>query len=248
MRRLALIRPASLVVFIAISCNVLTATDAKPARVHSAWDSLRPGDYLRAEYIRGVCRTRSPYAARMRMEKIRNSNISQISIEQSNEGLSVGIGWNFHEGNSGYSPAKDGKLQVEGTTYAISVHSPTEFELSDGKSTIRFRYVGDWQNWANRAVIAGTYVDSHGRKYVFESNGRAVFPHAQFDYEVGLDMILTSYDYIYSKNDQRMWAVRASSKAIALYPVDNSGPDPEGVIARRPQWRLKRISPLATCQ
>ena len=178
------------------------------------WDILNRGDYLREEYIRTVCETRSPLKGwRKAGQAIIDDGLQQITIEDDENGVSLSAGYNFHEGSGPFHPLENGTLELGTDIYSIDIKGHTEFVLTKGKTDVRFRYVGDWQRWANRAVIAGTYEDKHG-----------------------------SYDYIYSDKLKSTWAVVAVPNGIALYDVDLSRNEPEGAVAAKPRWELKRLS------
>jgi hypothetical protein len=90
------------------------------------------------------------------------------------------------------------------------------------------------------AIIAGTYRDSMGKQYLFETNGQATFPaRRQFDYTLALDHVLTGYDYIYSKKLGSAWMMKTTQRSlrsmrpaaisVKLYPPPRSG-----------DWRVSR--------
>jgi hypothetical protein len=106
---------------------------------------------------------------------------------------------------------------------------------------MRFQYVGDSQKWANEATIAGAYQDERGQRYTFQSNGQADFPGNQtFDYNIGLDMILSNHDYFYSNKLKKTWVFSINSDCLKISDVDLSGNDPEGVVSPKPRWALKK--------
>jgi hypothetical protein len=209
----------------------------------AAWSRLKRGDYLRADYLTSLCKSRSPLKAWREVESKGDSGLSQVTVSDDQGALSVSVGWNFHEGSGTYTLGADGLLRGDGMTFSVEPEGNDAFVLSDGKSKIGFRFVGDWQRWSNGVVIAGDYTDKRGRKYSFEPDGKALFPDNQrFDYEVGLDMVLSNYNYIYSKKAKSTWSVESTPQGIALYDVDLSGDDPEGVVAKEPRWVLGRRS------
>jgi hypothetical protein len=221
---------------LASGCKASHEVDA-----HSAWSRLKRGDYLRADYVTSLCKSRSPLKAWREVESKNDSGLSQVTVSEDRGALSVSMGWNFHEGSDIYTPDPDGALRAVNTTFFIEPVGNNEFVLSDGKSKILFKFVGDWQRWSNSVVIAGDYTDARGRKYFFDPDGNALFPDNQrFDYEVGLDMVLSNYDYIYSKKAKATWSLKSTPQGIALYDVDLSGDDPEGVVAPKPRWTLQR--------
>jgi hypothetical protein len=206
------------------------------------WHSLQSGDYMREEYIQAVTDTRSPYKA---WQEMGNAYVETVSIANDKDGLSLAIGYDFHEGSGPVQPETNGTISLSGddSPYSLHVLNGNGFILSNNKSSMKFRYVGDWQKWANKTVIAGTYQDAKGQLYTFHPNGQAQFPGNQaFDYSVGLDMILTNYDYIYSKKMKKTWAFIIDSNKIKLFDVDLDKNEPNGLVSSKPRWVLKKLT------
>jgi hypothetical protein len=224
----------------------VVASGCKPsheADPQAPWSRLKRGDYLRSDYMSSLCKSRSPLKTWQEVSSGDDSGLDLVTISEDSGGLSVSLGWNFHEGSGPVAPDQDGVLRV--SSLALSVESPegNEFVLSDGKSKTRFRFVGDWQRWANRVIIAGDYTDAKGQKYAFQPEGRALFPGKTFDYKVSLDEVGSNYDYIYSEQTKSTWSVKSTAQGIALYDVDLSGDDPWGVVAQKPRWTPLRQGP-----
>jgi hypothetical protein len=213
------------------------------AAAQSEPPSLTAGDYLREEYIQAVTETRSPWAAWQRMKAGKNETVETIRVTNDKSGLLLTAGYNFHEGGDPARPETDGGLSLDNSPYSIHVLDNNEFDLSNSTASMRFRYVGDMQKWANEAMIAGVYEDEKGQKYIFTPDGQAQFPgNLTFDYSAGLDMIFSSYDYIYSVKLKKTWAVKTDSHGLNLFDVDMSGDNPEGVVSSTPRWTLKKLS------
>jgi hypothetical protein len=207
---------------------------------------LPKGDYIREEYLHSLCETRSPLRTWQEIGAEKDGGLDQITIDGDVKNISVAAGYNFHEGTGPFSPENDGTLRRGDVVYSIDSDGVDGFHLSDGKSTIHFRFVGDWQLWANRAVVAGIYQDEKGSKYRFGTDGVAHFPdNRSFDYKVGLDMILSNYDYIYSNQLKSTWAVKMTSGGLSLYDVDVDQNEPYGLVAKNPRWRLKQLTPVS---
>jgi hypothetical protein len=178
------------------------------------------------------------------MEATKNESVETITIAKDKEGVLLTVGYNFHEGSEPFRPDDDRSINLDNSRYSVHILDKDRFVLSTDKSSMQFKYVGDWQKWANAVVIAGAYEDEKGQQYVFKPDGQAQFPSNQtFDYNVGLDMIFGSYDYIYSTKQKKTWAIKVNANSLTLFDVDLSGDDPEGVVSPTPRWTLKRLSP-----
>ena len=211
--------------------------------LQSPWNALKPGDYLRKDYIKAVQETRSPWKAWQIMEATDRTGVESITIGRDNRNTTVAPGYNFHEGSGVYPANADGSMDMDDERYAVHVIDSERFVVSSGKSTIEFRYVGNMDRWSNQMIVAGNYLDDKGQRYEFSSDGQAHFPGNQtFDYSVGLDMILTDYDYIYSSKVDKTWSIKLTKNGIDLYDVAESDGNPEGVVAKKPRWRLKRVA------
>jgi len=183
------------------------------------------------------------------MEAAKNEYVETITIADDKEGVLLNVGYNFHEGDGPFRPDRSGAVNLDNSHYFVHVLDKDSFALSNGSSSMRFRFVGDWQKWANAAVIAGEYEDEKRQRYVFQPDGQAHFPGNQtFNYNVGLDMILSSYDYIYSDKLKKTWAIKVNADSITLFDVDLSGDDPEGVVSKAPRWTLEKLSPQQQSQ
>ena len=86
-----------------------------------------------------------------------------------------------------------------------------------------------------------------------EGNGTSFNPMAkhdsrskQFDYNVGLDMILSSYDYIYSNKLKRTWAIKVSSDRLILFDAGSFRRRRRGYHSPTPRWTLKKLTPPPT--
>jgi len=198
---------------------------------------------MREEYIQAITETRSPLKSWRKMAAGKNEAVEIITIESGKDGPSLTICYNFHEGSDPLRPAADGTVVLDNSHYSIRVLDSERFVLTSDTSSMQFHYVGDWQKWSNEATIAGTYQDERGQQYVFESNGQAQFPNNQtFDYNVGLDMILSSYDYIYCNKLKKTWAININSNSLKVFDVDLSRDEPDGFVSPLPRWKLKKLA------
>lgn len=223
-------------------CLINACHPKPPAPEQSEWQSLNPGDYMREEYMVAVTQTRSPLKAWREMEASKNEAVEIITIGNDKNGRFLTVDYNFHEGSDPLRPATDGAVTLNSTRYSIHVLDKYRFALSSDASSMGFQYVGDSQKWADKATIAGTYQDERGQRYTFQSNGKAEFPGNQtFDYNTGLDMILSSHDYFYSNKLKKTWVFSVNSNCLKIFDVDLSGDDPEGVVSPKPRWTLKKL-------
>lgn len=230
----------------AVATRHLRAQRPLPSAVNRSIAMADPeaGDYMRQEYIRAVNRTRSPSKAWREIERAKNEYIEIITVGRDAQGVLLNVVFNFHEGSGSIRPRRDGSVDIDGSDYSIRLLDNGSFVLSRSVSSMRFQNVGSWQKWSNSAVIAGTYEDSQGRRYIFRPDGQAEFPGNQtFDYSVGLDMILTGYDYIYSDKLNKTWAIRATTDRLEIFEIEPSADDPDGVVSPVPRWKLKRLAP-----
>jgi hypothetical protein len=230
----------------AVGTDACRQSPAPPRQ--SKWNLLPKGDYLREDYIRALCESRSALLTWHKVGAETYRGLDQITIGGTAKNISIFAGYNFHEGSGEIRPENDGTLHLGEVIYSMDIDGKDSFQLSDGKSTVHFRYVGDWQLWADRSVIAGSYKDAKGSKYVFGNDGVAHFPgNRSFDYKIGLDEVLTDYDYIYSDQLKSTWAVRLTPRGIALYDVDENQNELDGLVATNPKWRLTQLTPIS-CQ
>lgn len=126
---------------------------------------------------------------------------------------------NFHEGDTLFRPSEDGMFKADdqgafnSMNFRLGVRGPESFSLLKGNMELAFRFVGDAERWVTQAVLTGRYKDAQGRLYVFGPGGEASFPgNRKFKYALGMDHVLNPYDYIYSADLKKTWAVAVSPK------------------------------------
>ena len=212
-------------------------------------NQLRKGDYLREDYIQALCESLSPLRA------TRPDDDPQLIVtDRDKDGAYLmPHTHNFHEGGDLYRPSKDGRflqMKPDGlpdapfTHFTLRIRGLEAFSLVRDHAELTFRFVGQAERWVSDAVIAGTYQDEKGRQYVFGPEGQALFPgNRRFEYTLGMDHVLTDYDYIYSKDLKTPWATSISPKGISISEVH--GDFPNEVVSPIPTWRLTRLTPLA---
>ena len=137
-----------------------------------------------------------------------DSDPQMIILDSDQDGAYLIPTYNFHESDVNHRVSREGRLQkvesnpnrITDTDFSFSARGTESFGLMRGNSELSFRFVGDAGRWVSDSVIAGTYQDAMGKKYLFDTNGQAAFPDGRrFDYTLAMDHILTPYDYIYSK-------------------------------------------------
>jgi hypothetical protein len=209
-------------------------------------DGVKPGEYLREDFIADVCQTFSP------LKSTKNDGTFQMALVNRDVlGTFISPNYYFHDGDMpfrGLPKGGDtsGMAQISSSTNVIkkkvvaSMLGPERFRLQDGSVTWDFRWVGEAERWVSNAVLGGTYRDDANREYVFGSDGIAKFPDQQFDYTLLLDHTVTGYDELYSKVPERHWKVVASADGLELYPASG---DTGEKVASQPQWKLKRVMP-----
>ena len=217
-------------------------------RVENPLNQLRKGEYLREDYIHALCDTLSPLKATRH-----DTDPQLIVLESDQDGAYLMPIHNFHEGDVPHRVSPEGRLQrilsdpnrVTDTDLSFSAHGAASFSLMKGSSELSFRFVGDAERWVSDSVIAGTYQDATGKKYMFDTNGQAALPDGRrFDYMLATDHVLTRYDYIYSKRLGVTWMAKVGPMALALY--ETAG-DIGETVSPRPKWQLMRLTPPA-CQ
>lgn len=201
-------------------------------------NQLRTGEFLREDYIKALCETLSPIRATRE-----DGDPQMIIVGRDRDGFSFMPTHNFHEGDDLYRPTNGGRLRLgdaASAVFALVVHNSEAFSLVRGNFCLRFRFVGQSERWVTNAVIAGTYRDASGDEYVFSRDGQARFPRRKpFDYTLGMDHVLTPYDYIYSRGPEKSWAATITPQGISMHDVSG---DNDEVVSPTARWMLTRIA------
>jgi hypothetical protein len=88
---------------------------------------------------------------------------------------------------------------------------------------VTYAYVKDAAAYVAKAVLVGRYKDEHGRIYEFREDGWAVFPDRRFEFEIGLDHVLDSYDYFMDAGQDKKhlpwaaWAFRWNRDTLQIF-------------------------------
>ena len=199
-----------------------------------------PGDYLRNEYLQLLRKTRSPLCAGAA------ATPQLIMVMKSTTGISIGGIYNFHEGGLEIPMAKDGAARgkldelSEVTVTAVDQH---HLKLASAANPPQiYTYVGKAENYVAAVVLVGKYADDGGRSYIFEKDGWAIFPGRRFKYEIGIDHVLTSFDYFWipPAPTKKEYAFKWAAGKLQLF--ETHGEPPWGVVDKQPFLVLHPVS------
>ena len=213
------------------------AASAEPAR------SLAPadleGDWLSAKFLDAVRATRAPVGA---------PDPYGFTVKKHGNGWRIAM-TSFHEG---YWRTLSGVEAKPGGGYAL-VLGPMESEPKGPKELTRVAVTVTWgaagpetvtgalwdaeagkiafrrlpaprARYLNRIVLAGTYRDEEGRRFVFDESGEATWPGEGFRYELNLDPSEAGCDYVTrpdktQPNETRRYAFAWKDGALRLSHV-----------------------------
>jgi hypothetical protein len=184
---------AALVVWVVSAANHLVPQ----AMASGASHLLEAGTYLSQDYVNVLKMSKSPYRADT--EAKYTYKLVTVRYDQ---GKCYVTPETFHEGGLDYFLAPDNSLRPSDPSYPRPAHfkinSAKSFELGFGsEQSVRYESVGNVASYVAALALVGRYTDSAGRVYQFHSDGRAIFPDREFKYEIGLDHVLTPFDYFY---------------------------------------------------
>jgi hypothetical protein len=91
-------------------------------------------------------------------------------------------------------------------------------------------------------VLAGRYVDDRGRNYLFGKDGWAIFPDRKFKYEVGIDHVLSGYDYFMDETARPIRTFEFKKVEGRLQIFEIRGEFPDEVVDKRPFVVLRAVS------
>ena len=215
---------------------------AEQAQVQPEVDNLRTGEYLREDYIHALCDTLSPLRATRT-----DDNPQLIIVGRDKAGTSFMPNHNFHEGDSMFRLSRNRMFKPDdqgasnSMNFRLRVRGAESFSLLKGNMELAFRFVGDAGRWVTEAVLTGRYKDAQGKPYIFGPGGEASFPgNRRFKYALGMDHVLNPFDYIYSADLEKTWAVAISRTKLLIYEVHG---DHDEIVAAKPKWSLERLTP-----
>lgn len=173
---------------------------------------LEAGTYLSQDYVNVLKMSKSPYRA----DTTAKHTYKLVTVRY-DQGKCYVTPETFHEGGLDYLLAPDNSLRPGDPSYPRPTHfrinSAKSFELGFGsEQSVRYESVGNVASYVAALVLVGRYTDSVGRVYQFYPDGRAIFPDREFKYEIGLDHVLTRFDYFYE-----------SGKVNAVTPFQRDG-------------------------
>ncbi len=208
--------------------------------------ALESGEYLSAEYMNRVRTIRST----LMPSEMSGVNLIQVRNEKARTYFQF---LNFHEGAGDFVLSGRNLISDDGGVPAeITIVSATEFRIRYTETEAKFlgtprefrtikqvkqtyQRVGSASEWVATVLLTGEYRDNQGRRYVIDRR-HALFPETEFDYEVGLDHVLTGFDYIWTK--EKVYEFRIRGNILELREV--FGEAPYESPAPEPKWRLTR--------
>ncbi len=192
----------------------------------SPYSSVQPleGDYLSAEYVQEVTRTRSPLKAEGMI-----GGLKLVQVRRDGNRIRLGPVINFHEGDLRFVVNSDGSITPEprGTDVSNVIATVLDdhtirFGYGEFKPTNYF-YVKEAGAYLSKAVLVGNYKDEQGRGYEFREDGWAIFPDRKFEFEIGLDHVLEDYDYFMDAGQNkkqfpwRLWVFKWNRGALEIF-------------------------------
>ena len=176
--------------------------------------------WLNCEYVETLKTTRSP------MKAAQDIYYVSINFKKSDTNIEWEQIYNFHEGlklpldgfkkmvDDSYMPVlnksevdyysvKDDRLVFTGNPIDKIEWNFKDKNTNPGElKNLKFvRAEPNVETFINRYAIAGKYKDEQGHIYTFSEEGKAVWPDKTFDYETGLDFILTKFDYFFNESE-----------------------------------------------
>lgn len=148
---------------------------------------VKTGDYLFDEYAGKIEKKEPPCTVARAVE----GGATEIKVAREKTATRLSVG-NFHEGMTDFSIGKDGEI-IKG-----AFAPPKMLRLNpDGSLMLtlragaprRFVYVKDEEAFVANNELAGTYMDSTGKKYSFGKDGWATFGATKFPYKMELDCV-----------------------------------------------------------
>ena len=179
---------------------------------------LIPGDYVRDDYLDGLEKTHSPLKALA-------LGTPQLVVAKTDEaGMALTTIFNFHDGGSEFLLRRDGSLGVQIDAGLVTAN--LSFRIIDSRHFILgfdkfspqiYTFVGDLASYARELLLAGGYVDQHGKRYIFDRDGTAVFPDHKFKYSVGTDQVLNRFDYFQDNTRHEVFGFRRAGDTLEIF-------------------------------
>lgn len=200
--------------------------------------SVSTGDYLRSDYIEKLNATHSS----LRAETSGTAQLIQVSRESG--GLRFSVIFNFHEGGYDFLMREDGSfVDPDGFNHSnpvMKVLTARSFTLKFDKfPAATYQFVGNVNSYVGERMLAGKYQDHKGRPYVFRKDGWAIFPDRKFQYEIGLDHVLTGYDYFWDKDSKKVYAIKKTAGTLNIFKTYG---EMDESVENRPILALRTVS------
>ena len=215
------------------------AAAAPPAPERSLAPADLEGDWLSAKFLDAVRATRAPVGAPdpYGFTVRKHGNGWRIAMTSFHEGywrtLSAvearpGGGWALVVGpmeSEPKGPKELTRVPVEVTWGAAGPETVAGALWDAEAGQIAFRRLpAPRARYLNRIVLAGTYRDEEGRRFVFDESGEATWPGEGFRYELNLDPSEAGCDYITrpdrtQPNETRRYAFAWKDGALRLSHV-----------------------------
>ncbi len=205
--------------------------------------TLVSGEYLRSDYLATLRKTLSP----MQSDVVNTPQL--IKVDRIETGISLSVIFNFHEGAAVFAIAKDGSVENQGSpgedTSNVKVTVIDEHHFRFGYASYppaTYTFVGDTEQYVAAVVLVGRYADDRGRNYIFGKDGWAIFPDRKFRYYIGIDHVLTGFDYFDEEQfpPKRVYAFKRLEGRLQIF--ETHGEDPWLVVDKRPLAVLHAVS------
>jgi len=187
------------------------------------YPTIKPGEYLKSDYIYLIEKTHSPYFALISFGE------PVLLMAYKGEYDLVLIHY-FHEFHDGLNIMEDGKAHrvadksSSASSVAITVYGDNLILTGyNSNGPLRYIYVGDARNFVARKVIVGDYVDADGKTYSFREDGSAYFRDVQFPDEIGLDFVMrpkswkSKRDYFQNRKFCELFEYEIKDGVISIY-------------------------------
>jgi hypothetical protein len=181
------------------------------------------GDYLDIAYIRVLQKTRSPLLAGAEDAGLHMPQLVSVQAQGAARRFAANFDW--RHGTLLFVLQRNGVLHRElawgpDPAIALRITGTENFCLSPLRGAEHcYRYVQNAQDYINRVVLTGRYVDRQGAEYRFGPDGQARFPGYDFAYSLMLEQVSDHYDFFAVGTEGRFMAFRRAGETITLYPV-----------------------------
>lgn len=241
-RNVGLLLSLSFLVTLA-ACNRKIGIDQSEQRPRV---NLQEGDYLSTAYIDQLKKTRSPLAAGSQ------HGVHQFMVRKTGSVVQLEPIFNFHEGGEIFALRPDGSLARPDSRYVsnltVSVLDGNSFRIGFDSAGESFKpadyvFVRDAAAYVARIILTGRYKDRHGLNYEFREDGYAVLPDCQFRFEIGMDHVLTPFDYVMEMGPKgiasSVTAFKWQGRNLQLFRTKEDENGFDQIVGRSPYLSLK---------